>query len=309
MFVRVIFMFVAGLVMAMFVLVSDTRAQAQQNSSVNPATPPTYPETATGLEKLAEDIFRAAKKNDTAIYSGLISSLARPVPDEWFQDNFGDEGDSMLKEYPKAGPRLAADLHAFFLKMRNEKFTQPTAQKHEASCDDNSGELIYPVMVMRQHPVPLYEVRFHQGDKFYRLWALAYVDGGFRYVGDLHPPEYFPAKSAKRSSQENNRNDSSEEPERRLRIGGTVVAAKIIRRVQPEYPDAARREHLQGTVKLHAVIAKDGTIRMLRVLTGYCSLAEAAMKAVRQWRYSPTLLEGNPVEVDTTIEVIFQMRN
>jgi len=88
-----------------------------------------------------------------------------------------------------------------------------------------------------------------------------------------------------------------------------VVAAKIIRRVQPEYPDAARREHLQGTVKLHAVIAKDGTIRMLRVLTGYCSLAEAAMKAVRQWRYSPTLLEGNPVEVDTTIEVIFQMRN
>jgi len=164
-------------------------------------------------------------------------------------------------------------------------------------------------MVMRQHPVPLYEVRFHQGGRFYRLWALAYVDGGFRYVGDLHPPEYFPAKSAKRSSEENNRNDSSEEPERRLRIGGTVVAAKIIRRVQPEYPDAARREHLQGTVKLHAVIGKDGTIRMLRVLTGYCSLAEAAMKAVRQWRYSPTLLEDNPVEVDTTIEVIFQMRN
>src|SRR5260370_9400539 len=106
MFVRVIFMFVTGLGMAMFVLVSDTRAQAQQNSSVNPATPPTYPETATGLEKLAEDIFRAAKKNDTAIYSGLISILARPVSDEWFQETFGDEFDLMLIVLSNTVPHL-----------------------------------------------------------------------------------------------------------------------------------------------------------------------------------------------------------
>jgi TonB family protein len=193
------------------------------------------------------------------------------------------------------------------LPMRNEKFTQATAQKHETSCDDNSGETIYPVMVMRQRPVLLYELRFHQGEKFIRLWALAYVDGGFRYVGDLHPPEYFPATSAKHSSAENKTQDSSEATEKRLRVSGEVIAAKILSRIQPEYPDIARREHLQGTVRLHAVIAKDGTIRMLRVLTGYCSLAEAAIRAVRQWRYTPTLLEGNPVEVDTTIDVIFAL--
>jgi TonB family protein len=306
---RAIFLFVTGLGVGMFMLTFGTSAQAQQNSSANPAALPDYPETATGLEKLAEDIFRAAKKNDTATYSALISSLARPVPDEWFQDTFGDEGDLMLKEYPGAGPRLAIELHAFFLKMRNEKFTQATAQKYEASCDDNSGEKIYPVMVMRQRPVPLYELRFHQGDRFYRLWALAYLDGGFRYVGDLRPPEYFPAALAKHTSAENKPQDSSEETEKRLRVGRNVVAAKILRRIQPEYPDIARREHLQGTVRLHAVIAKDGTIRMLRVLTGYCSLAEAAMKAVRQWRYTPTLLEGNPVEVDTTIDVIYSLNH
>lgn len=304
---RAIFLFVTGLGVGVFMLTFGTSAQAQQNSSPNPAALPDYPETATGLERLAEDIFRAAKKNDTATYSDLISSLARPVPDEWFQHTFGDEGDLMLKEYPGAGPRLAIELHAFFLKLRNEKFTQATAQKHEASCDDNSGEMIYPVMVMRQGSVPLYELRFHGGDRFYRLWALAFVDGGFRYVGDLRPPECFPAKSTKRSNAENKPEDFSEEIEKRLRVGGNVIAARAVNRTRPEYPEIARRENLQGTVKLHAIIAKDGTIRMLRVLTGYWSLAEAAMKAVRHWRYTPTLLEGHPVEVDTTIEVIFSL--
>jgi TonB family protein len=304
---KAILLFLTGLGVGVFGLTCGTSAQAQQNSSATPAALPAYPETAAGLENLAGDIFRAAKKNDSATYSALVSSLARSVPDEWFQDTFGDDGDLMLKEYSRTGSRLTMDLHSFFLKMRNEKFTQATAQKHEASCDDNSGETIYPVMVMRQRPVPLYELRFHQGNKFFRMWALAYVDGGYRYVGDLRPPEYFPAKSAKRSSAENKPEDSSEEAPKRLSVGGNVIAAKALRRTAPEYPDIARREHLQGTVKLHAIIAKDGTIRRLRVLTGYCSLAEAAMRAVRQWRYSPTLLEGNPVEVDTTIDVIFAL--
>ena len=90
-------------------------------------------------------------------------------------------------------------------------------------------------------------------------------------------------------------------------MGGNVIAAKLVRKVQPEYPEIARRERLQGTVRLHAIIAKDGTIRLLRVQTGYCSLGQAAMKAVRQWRYTPTMFQGKPVEVDTTIDVIFSL--
>ena len=288
------------------VAASDASAQVPQISSTDPAPVPTYPDTTSGLQKLVEDTFRADKKNDTATYNALISSLARQVPDDWFHDTFGDEGDAIFKEYPGAGPRLVSELQAFFTKVRNEKFTQVTAKKHEASCDDNSGELIYPVMVMRQNPVPLYELRFLQGEKFYRLWAFAYVDGGFRFVGNLRPPEYFPEKPARRSSAEN-KPSGSDEPDRRVRMGGTVVAAKLLHQVQPEYPEIAKREHLQGTVKLHAIIAQDGTVRMLRVLTGYCSLSEAAVKAVRQWRYTPTLLEGKPVDVDTTIQVVFSL--
>jgi TonB family protein len=280
-------------------------AQAQGASAPTVAVP-AYPDTASGLEKLAGDILRAGKNGDAATFSALISSLSQPVTAEWFEGTFGDDGDTMFTEYPGSGPRMAGALQGFFAKLREEKVSQFTAHKHEASCDDDSGESIYPVMTIRQSNVPLYELRFRKDSGFYRLWALAYVNGGFRWVGDLRPAG-FRGPSKKPANGGDKSEDSSKPDEERIPMGGTVVAGKLVHRVQPEYPEKARREHLQGTVRFHAIIAKDGTIRELRVLTGYCSLAEAAIKAVRQWRYTPTLLGGHPVEIDTTIDVIFSL--
>jgi protein TonB len=92
-----------------------------------------------------------------------------------------------------------------------------------------------------------------------------------------------------------------------LRVGGNVQAARIINRVQPSYPPLARQTRISGTVRLHAIIGKDGTIQQLEVMNGHPLLQQAALDAVRQWRYQPTLLNGEPVEVDTTIDVIFSL--
>jgi protein TonB len=92
-----------------------------------------------------------------------------------------------------------------------------------------------------------------------------------------------------------------------LRVGGNVQAARIINRVQPSYPPLARQTRISGTVRLHAIIGKDGTIQQLEVMSGHPLLQQAALDAVRQWRYQPTLLNGEPVEVDTTIDVIFSL--
>ena len=86
-----------------------------------------------------------------------------------------------------------------------------------------------------------------------------------------------------------------------------MLAAKIIKRVQPVYPPLARQTRIQGTVRLHVIIAKDGTIKQLEIMSGHPLLQQAALDAVRQWRYQPTLLNGDPVEVDTTIDVIFAL--
>src|SRR5277367_2987090 len=93
----------------------------------------------------------------------------------------------------------------------------------------------------------------------------------------------------------------------RIRQGGNVTAASLINRVQPIYPPLARQTRIAGTVRLHAIIGKDGSVQQLEVLSGHPLLVQAALDAVRQWRYRPTLLNSEPVEVDTTIDVIFSL--
>lgn len=92
-----------------------------------------------------------------------------------------------------------------------------------------------------------------------------------------------------------------------VRVGGNVQAARIVNRVQPVYPPLARQTRISGTVRLHAIIGKDGTVQQLEVISGHPLLQQAALDAVRQWRYQPTLLNGEPVDVDTTIDVIFSL--
>lgn len=92
-----------------------------------------------------------------------------------------------------------------------------------------------------------------------------------------------------------------------IRVGGNVQAARIIHQVQPSYPAIAKTAHITGTVVLHAVIGKDGSVEELQYVSGPAALMRNAMDAVRQWRYQPTLLDGNPVEVDTTISVVFTL--
>jgi TonB family protein len=93
----------------------------------------------------------------------------------------------------------------------------------------------------------------------------------------------------------------------RVRIGGNVQAAKMIHQVQPIYPQIALTAHVQGTVVLHVIVAKDGTILDVQYVSGPALLMRSAMTAVRQWRYAPTLLNGEPVEVDTKVSVVFAL--
>lgn len=97
----------------------------------------------------------------------------------------------------------------------------------------------------------------------------------------------------------------------RLRLGGNVEAAKLIQpRVMPVYPETAKTAGTQGTVVLHAVISKDGRPLSLRIMNGQVDpdLAKSAVEAVSQWRYTPTLLNGEPVEIDTTIQVVYSLQ-
>src|SRR5262249_48631815 len=94
---------------------------------------------------------------------------------------------------------------------------------------------------------------------------------------------------------------------RPVRQSASMQAALLTKKVQPVYPSLARQSHISGTVKMHAIIGKDGTVRVLDVLSGHPLLTKAAVDAVKQWLYKPTVLNGHGVEVDTTIDVLFSL--
>jgi len=86
-----------------------------------------------------------------------------------------------------------------------------------------------------------------------------------------------------------------------------VQNALLIHRVEPIYPALARQLHREGRVELHAIIAVDGSIQSLEVLSGDPLFMRSALDAVREWRYRPTILDGQPIEVDTHITVIYTL--
>lgn len=96
-------------------------------------------------------------------------------------------------------------------------------------------------------------------------------------------------------------------PAEPLKVGGNLQAGKLIRKVTPVYPSMAGIAHVQGTVRLTAVIGKDGTIQNLKPISGPSLLVPAATDAVKQWVYKPTILNGEPVEVQTQIDVNFNL--
>lgn len=93
----------------------------------------------------------------------------------------------------------------------------------------------------------------------------------------------------------------------RVRVSQGVTQGLLIRKVQPLYPPLARQARIQGNVVLAAEISKDGTIENLHLISGHPMLAPAAIEAVKQWRYKPYILNGEPVEVETQVTVIFSL--
>jgi periplasmic protein TonB len=93
----------------------------------------------------------------------------------------------------------------------------------------------------------------------------------------------------------------------RVRISQGVTLGLILHKVEPAYPLLAKEARIQGNVVLRAIISKDGVIQDLQAVSGHPMLLPAAIEAVKQWRYRPYLLNGAPVEVETTITVIFAL--
>jgi TonB family protein len=126
------------------------------------------------------------------------------------------------------------------------------------------------------------------------------VDETKKYAAH-HKPGQFASEQAALTK------DTQETPLVQVTIEGELRKAKLIEGVQPKYPEEALKSRITGTVELHVVFEKGGTVRLVEVISGHPLFAEAAVDAVRQWKYPPTRLNGEPIEVDTLVSVRFAL--
>ena len=294
-------------------------AAASRNQQTSPApaatmraaTIPSYPDSTSGLEHLVKDILKAQKAGDGVHAQELIDSLILPDYQGWYVDAFDHEmAESGIASYKASVSSLPAQLARYFLSLQQNQVTI-SAVRFDETCDDNASDHTFGILQSRLRSVPLYELRFIKDGKFSRLFSFVYVDGGFRFALLPEPEKVAPHRDNSAVSKHECIEvtvQSGSGPVQVVRQGGAVTASRLIKRVQPEYPEIARREGIQGTIRMRAIIGADGAISGVRVISGACSLSKSAYDAVKKWKYSPTLLLGKPIEVDTTIDVIYSLR-
>jgi TonB family protein len=222
-----------------------------------------------------------------------MPSLAIPSHEAWFLKTFGEaEGSRLEAKYVVL--QVESDD---WLRSRIDAAAKSDNMTVDVSVYQKSVDTSVPVLRAALdamvHPVPIYSasIRASQADKSpVYLAEFVYLDGAFRHL----ERQVLQALSIA--------------PPQRLKIGGNVQRAKLIKQVAPLYPELARQNRTQGTVRLHVILATDGTVMQTEVVDGHPALQTAAVEAVRQWRYQPTLLNGIPVEVDTLIDVTFSLR-
>jgi TonB family protein len=266
-------------------------------------SPAPYSNSTNGLHQLIVDMLDAQGRGGPQALGPFLQSLVLPDSATWFSNTFGEANGRQFAIFYDAwasfrNSQLSGDL----ARALAAQMTQIEVLRFDNASDPGTTQKDKYFLLIRQAPEPLYVVNFRSASGASMRWSyFVYTDGAFRYLGELPDLRLVAQLSAPEESQR------APELTERVRVGGSVMARKLEHPVAPVYPPDAAAAHIEGTVLLHSIVAKDGSVKELEVISGPSQLVKAAMDAVRQWHYQPTLLNGSPVEVDTTIAVQFNL--
>jgi len=267
------------LVLAPIVLCRAAPGQQPTESTDQVTATVAYPNNSQGLVTLLNDALMAARNNDRDRVQSMIRDMVIPNYENWFTTTFGQEkGESWAEPYGKLLQKNQKDFGELLFQLSHMEGQFSVHQFDTTKRYDTlKGQLDEYLADWINPGAPESERVTHIAD-FY------FIDGRFRWNSNV---EYFPfQKPTKRS----------------------IVPAKLVKKVPPEYPAEARDHGIEGTVKLQIIVRKDGSVTVQNVLGGDPALSPAATEAVRQWRYQPALLDGQQIEMQTTVEVNFALK-
>ena len=271
------------LLMILVILLIPARVWAQEAVSG-------YPDSADGFRQQLKDLTATKMSGDEAGFRSKIDAFAIPDADGWIAAHFSPlDAPRLQRDYQRSVASFKENLANFIENAARIPLREIAVWQLEPPTPPNE------ILLERGLPTPTHpagvacftygsppeEKQVHVNPKS----SFVYLEGKFRYVGSIFPFWW-----------------------RQFEVG-TVDAPELIHRVNPEYPKKARKQRIEGTVRMYAIIGKDGVPHDLMLVKGDPLLSEAAFKAVQQWRYRSGSLSGVPVELDVIVDVFFQLKH
>jgi len=271
-------------------------AETPQSSSVTP-TAPTYAESNDGFRSQVDAILQSYRVVDATTGHQLIDQFRLPHPDGWFSEHLGAEQSAKLTErYDRIFTNYSESL---------EKTMEAVVANHESKLatdlKDGNGETPTQIpargklsgMVSVKQPHLFYchfEITVKKKESV--SWADTFVheDGAFRFIGFGGLPFWAWEDGSEGGAPKG---------------GSFFQPAILISRVPPIYPANAKAKGIEGVVVVHVLVDKEGRVKRADVEQGDPLLTQAAVDAVKQWRYKPSTLGGAPAEAEVTASVTF----
>ncbi len=258
----------------------ETRSSAAQSTAGE-----SYPNTADGLHSLLTDLLAVAKGADEGKIWQKIAEMEIPDYEKWFTGTYGQEkGQALAGSYDKSLKSSEQQFEMLWVELAKQEgeitINKLDAANRRFSLAKNDEVLTNPI---DEFKADWKKMDTSAGPARQAIGYFCFVDGKFRLKSFPHEVQIL----------------STTKP-------GPVVPGKLINRVQPVYPESARKLRLRGMVSVNVVVRKDGTVTVLNVGAGHPLLVPAAIAAVQQWKYEPTTVSGEPVEVQAKVYVTFE---
>jgi TonB family protein len=244
------------------------------------------PDSPRGFESQYQELFKACKKGDEPKIQELLAEFVIPL--EWFAETFGPGKDTELgKKYlPQYEDFKLSTLRRLrgFNKSDSSVYSKLNTGSELKPAPAPPPESVKPIPAIQK-----YEIHFFTDGVERTTWmdSFIYVDGRFRFFGKGAYPLWDPSN---------------------IRLAnpcGGPPSGQLIHRVEPVYPEEARQKHVEGFVRMRVTVATDGSVKAIDIAEGDPLLVEAAKQAVMQWRYTPFMNCGNPVEMRSMESVKF----
>jgi TonB family protein len=287
------------LILAVILTPLGVQAQSAQNSPTMAGTQAAaYPNTSDGLQSLIGDILQAAKEKNVAQEQDLINSLLMPDGSTWFTEEYGpDFGASLAAAYERVRHDLPEEIKAVYEGNVKRGWTSPKVLRF--ADPESADSPVDHFLNCMDEIVPLYTTAF-RGDRPAYMVSIVRGKNAFPMAGDLNGYFVYDRGGFRFIPMQILLRLPSERPVR-IQLDMNVMRSKLINEVQAKIPEEAIRNHLSGQVVVELIVGVDGNIKESKVVEGNPILSAAVIEALKQWRFAPTTLDGDPVEVDLRV--------